>query len=77
MEPILLSLSVCKRLILQKELTEDGYRLMTGKWPIDDMLERVNCKRAGESGHRQCGWCSLHNKPRFECGCMFFGDTAG
>jgi len=30
---------------------------------------RVNCKKAGEPGHQWCGWCTVHNKPRMECGC--------
>lgn len=40
-----------------------GYR------PSADDLNRVKCAQAGEYGHRQCGWCAEHDKPRFVCGC--------
>lgn len=35
-----------------------------------DCQERVDCKKAGEVGHWMCGWCTEHNKPRFQCGCL-------
>jgi len=33
---------------------------------------RVNCKKVGEAGHHQCGICKKHDKPRLECGCLYF-----
>jgi hypothetical protein len=35
-----------------------------------DDLDRVNCSHAGSVGHYHCGVCSIHNKPRFMCGCL-------
>lgn len=41
-----------------------------GRKPKDDDLERANCPKAGSIGHQQCGWCSVHLCPVFECGCQ-------
>jgi hypothetical protein len=41
-----------------------------GMKPTQDDLQRVNCSKAGTEGHRQCGVCSSHGRPRFECGCL-------
>lgn len=41
-----------------------------GRMPQHDDLERVNCEQAGNPGHFMCGFCWIHNLPRFECGCM-------
>lgn len=46
---------------------------LVGREPTQDDLERVNCLDAGKVGHSQCGWCHIHNSPRFECGCLRFG----
>lgn len=40
-----------------------------GRAPEQDELDRVNCKRAGDTGHWLCGWCDEHDKPHFQCGC--------
>lgn len=43
--------------------------MKVGQWPMEDEMKRVNCRHAGELGHRSCGWCEKHDKPRFVCGC--------
>ena len=48
----------------QKQL--DELRNMPG---MPDDLERVNCEKAGEFGHRWCGTCPEHKIPRLSCGC--------
>lgn len=37
-----------------------------------DCEERINCDKVGETGHYNCGICSIHNKPRFQCGCLIY-----
>ena len=37
--------------------------------PKYNELERVNCVDEGLQGHRYCGWCHVHDKPRASCGC--------
>ena len=39
-----------------------------GRTPEDDDLERSNCYRAGNIMHCACGWCTVCDLPRFECG---------
>ena len=51
-------------------MTEEEFEKLVGVPPTDDDLERVNCSHAGEPLHQQCGWCAIHNKPRFMCGCL-------
>lgn len=34
-----------------------------------DDLERIRCPNAGQPLHWGCGWCSVHNRPKFECLC--------
>lgn len=50
-------------------MDEKEYLEKVGCPPQDDDLERVNCKNAGKLGHQHCGFCDVHNKPRFICGC--------
>ena len=45
------------------------YLELTGQLPMNDDLDRVNCEHAGEVGHIFCGWCPIHNCPRFTCMC--------
>ena len=52
-----------------KPVTAAKFKEMTGLDPQEDDLERCNCPKAGSWGHRQCGVCRKHNKPRFICGC--------
>ena len=49
-------------------ITRRHYVAATGVEPIQDDLERSNCKQAGEIGHMCCGWDHAHNKPRFMTG---------
>lgn len=51
-------------------MTAEEFTSKMGIEPVNDDLERVNCEHAGEFGHRYCGWCDDHNKPRFMCGCV-------
>lgn len=48
-------------------ITEKNFKDATGREPENDDLERVNCGKAGYVGHTGCGWCYLHNLPKFEC----------
>jgi hypothetical protein len=42
----------------------------TGREPVNDDMERVNCVEAGAIGHYACGWCK-HELPYFCCAtCM-------
>ena len=52
-------------------MTAEEFEKKVGRPPEHDDLERVNCQKAGETGHLQCGWCRKHDKPRFACGCIF------
>lgn len=47
-----------------KDMDETGFMRLVGRYPEDDDLERVNCKRAGEPGHESCG-LNIHGMPRF------------
>ena len=58
-------------------MTRFKFKRKMGYKPQDDDLERVNCKLAGKIGHSLCGWCKIHDKPRFMCGCLVnAGDSA-
>lgn len=50
-------------------MTATEFAAKTGRDPEQDDLERVNCAKAGQILHWQCGWCPEHDNPRFECGC--------
>ena len=56
-----------------KTITRQLFEEKTGSTPIEDDLERCNCKLAGQIGHWNCGWCEKHDTPRFMCGCIFKG----
>jgi len=51
-------------------ITLAQYVNVMGSGPPYNELERCNCANEGEQGHRYCGWCSAHNKPRAMCGCQ-------
>lgn len=55
-------------------ITEEEFFERTGHHSQDDDLERANYSKAGQIGHRSCGWCSDHNLPRFMCGCLLYKD---
>lgn len=45
------------------------FKELTGCEPENDDLDRVNCPKAGEQGHKQCGICPDCGQPRFCCVC--------
>lgn len=53
-------------------ITEEQYKERFGAVPTNDDLERVNCNMAGNMGHSSCGYCLVHRKPRFVCGCTVY-----
>jgi hypothetical protein len=46
-------------------ITAEQFRHATGRDPVGDDLERVNCSKAGDLGHWFCGWDDMANLPRF------------
>lgn len=52
-----------------EKITRAKFIERTGKQPIHDDMERVNCPDAGKPGHLSCGWCDEHNLPQFVCCC--------
>ena len=53
------------------EITAEIFRKATGYYPMQDDLERCNCRRAGELMHSCCGWNDEHNKPQFAVGPVY------
>lgn len=49
-------------------ITAEDFKKATGQDPIDDDLERCNCKHAGTIGHFDCGWNQKMNMPVFMVG---------
>ena len=49
-------------------ITRQQFIEATGREPVQDDLERVNCPKAGTPGHWMCGWNKAHNRPQFEVG---------
>lgn len=47
-------------------MTREEFIKITGMAPMNDDLERVNCPKAGQFGHKLCGVCP-HGGPRFGC----------
>lgn len=43
------------------------FELKVGRAPVQDDLDRVNCKQAGELMHSNCGWCDKCDRPHFQC----------
>jgi hypothetical protein len=54
-------------------MTADEFAAKTGRAPTQDDLARVNCTHAGTILHRLCGWCLVHDTPRWECPCPIRG----
>lgn len=48
-------------------ITREDFIKMTGSEPEEDDLERVNCNKAGTSGHYDCGVCKICNLPQYQC----------
>lgn len=44
-------------------ITDVHFKMGTGKWPIQDDLERCNCPKAGQIGHQFCGWSHVYDMP--------------
>lgn len=42
------------------------FERLTGRAPIQDDLERVNCRKICCVGHHSCGWNLTFNRPSFE-----------
>jgi hypothetical protein len=49
-------------------ITEKMFISATGNQPVNDDLERVNCRWAGTDRHRMCGWNREANLPVFMAG---------
>lgn len=47
------------------EISEKFFTACIGHPPIQDDLERVNCKCKGSLGHTMCGWDWNKNRPNF------------
>lgn len=47
-------------------MTPDQFRLVVGRDPQQDDMERANCDKAGQLGHSNCGVCE-HQLPVFLC----------
>jgi hypothetical protein len=47
------------------EITAEKFKASVGTKPIQDDLERCNCKLAGNPGHRCCGWDNERDMPVF------------
>jgi hypothetical protein len=52
---------------MTKPITAEHYREATGRFVVDDELDRANCERAGQLGHTMCGWCHKHDLPNSIC----------
>jgi transposase len=48
-------------------ITEERFTLAVGHTPVRDDMSRANCPDAGKHGHHFCGWCEIHNTPRWLC----------
>jgi hypothetical protein len=48
-------------------ITDTMFIEATGRAPTLDDMSRANCEDAGKPGHHFCGWCHVHNKPRWMC----------
>lgn len=66
------SMSVCavRRHTMEKAqmITREMFIAATGREPVLDDLDRVNCPHAGEAGHFSCGWNEEHDKPQMDIG---------
>lgn len=44
------------------------FKKATGFAPVQDDLERCNCRKAGQPGHMSCGWNKAKRLPVFMVG---------
>ena len=47
------------------KITAEIFKKHTGHEPANDDLDRCNCERVGQTGHKDCGWDSKRNMPVF------------
>jgi len=59
------------------KITLEQYIDSMGSAPPGNELERCNCPHEGSKGHKYCGWCSTHSRPRAMCGCVASGKDTG
>lgn len=52
-------------------ITKEDFAYAIGQKPVQDDMERVNCPKAGQIAHMQCGWCYTCNMPVFMCICGY------
>lgn len=52
-------------MIAKEEITSEFFFQATKEEPLNDDLERCNCKLAGQKGHSFCGWNYKKNCPMF------------
>lgn len=57
-----------KKMKIPDTITKKYFVGRVGSLPINDDLERCNCKEAGRIGHFFCGWCKNCDLPVFICG---------
>lgn len=53
-----------------KYINAEIFTKAVGREPEQDDIERCNCVQVGKPGHLFCGWCDVHDKPVFMCGCQ-------
>jgi hypothetical protein len=46
-------------------ITAEKFEAAVGCAPEQDDLDRCNCTKVGEIGHKLCGWDHTRNMPRF------------
>jgi hypothetical protein len=50
---------------IKDAVTKARFIARMGYEPVDDDLERCNCRMAGQIGHTMCGWDNMRDLPRF------------
>ena len=51
------------------DITSEQFIVTMGRVPEQDDMQRANCRFAGKTGHKQCGWCDDCDRPKFSCEC--------
>lgn len=68
-DPRVMQVHLCQN-FARYPMSEEEFEVAFGYKPANDDLHRVNCDQAGKVGHWQCGFCPVHNRARFMCGCI-------
>ena len=70
-ESLYVTVEPCMTCLLEahNNMTPEQYQEKVGRLPEEDELDRVNCLKAGQLGHKNCGWCKFCDKPIFGCEC--------